>query len=447
VPSIMIPFVRGVQTPLCALGSKLQAVWRYCDLGWQVLDETKYNLDVFGLAWAPRNGRVINDFFEGFEIRLAHSRRLPDEGQSPSTLLPTFENSGLLPSFRSNILVDPLSPQTVVHPRSLGYRIDGADLFLASSGTVMLPFPLNRSSAPPVTYTWRDTAVLAVGGPHGAGIPLYIEASSPLALERLRGTVASAGEVSSFGLPLLIEYRCFPSDSGLGLNPLDISLAANSSALPSFRAYSTGGTDQAGVEVRRNPDTEAVAQGGFNPSSRPPGRPTLRADDNAFYIGQLDVVTRVSRVHSVWIDTRYEDPDYVDPVVLPDAADQPAGTRVIVEYRGAEGFVLGDLDGDLGRAVDEGAFPFDARHLNAYGDIFALLPASGPVPMVDSHQVLGSERFPGGVQYLGGVATWSSDIDTIDGARYLQLRITFVSNIETGLGAELSAIGIPYTDR
>jgi len=447
VPSIMIPFPRGVQTPLSALGSKLQTVWRYCDLGWQVLDETKYDLDVFGLAWAPKDGRVINDFFEGFEIRLAHSRRLPDEGQSPSILLPTFESTGLVPSFRQNILVDPLSPQMVVHPRSLGYRIDGADMFLASSGTVMLPFPLNRSSAPPVTYTWRDTAVLAVGGPHGVGIPLFIEASSPLFLENLRGTVAPAGQVPSFGLPLLIEYKCFPSDIGLGLNPLDISLAVNSSALPSFRAYSTGGVNQVGVEVRRNPDTEVVAQGGFNPRSRPPGRPTGRGDDNAFYIGQLDVVTRLSRVHSVWIDTRHEDPDYVDPVVLPGTVDQPAGTQVIVEYRGAEGFVLGDLDVALGQAIDERAFPFDARHLNAYGDVFALIPVNRPGFNANTHEILGSERFPGGVQYLDGVATWSSDIDLIDGARYLQLRITFVSNIETGLGPVLSAIGIPYSDR
>jgi hypothetical protein len=338
-----------------------------------------------------------------------------------------------------------------VHARALGYRISGADLFVADSGTVMLPFPLNRSGGPIVTYTWRDTAILSVGGPHGGGIPVFPESSPPLSLENAHGYVASSAEVPSFGLPLLIEYRCYPSRRGLGLNSLDVSLALNSSALPGFRAYSTGGINQSGIPIRRNPDFEDEARGGFNPSSNPPGQRTRRGDDNSFYIGQLDVVTRISRAHSIWIDTEYEDPDYTDPVILPDAASQPAGTRVTVEYRGADGFLLGELDPVLGQVVDESVFPFDARHLNAYGDVFALVPvnrrSAGNPYFVPSHEILGSDLFPGRVEYLNGVARWLPDIDAIDGARYLQLRITFVSDVESGLGPELSAIGIPYTAR
>src|SRR6185503_18396639 len=206
VPSIMIPFPPGVQTPLSPLGSKLQTVWRYCDLGFQVRDETKYNLDVFQLSWAPIGGQVINDFFENFEIRLSHSFRLPDESIN-GLLLPKYENSGLVRPFVGNILVDPLSPQKIVHARTLGYQVRNADLFLASSGTVMMPFPLNRILPDPVTYTWRDTAVLAKGGPNGPGIPLDIESGGPLFLEAQEGTVARPDEVPSFGLPLLMEYR------------------------------------------------------------------------------------------------------------------------------------------------------------------------------------------------------------------------------------------------
>lgn len=446
VPSIMIPFPPGVQTPLSSLGSKLQTVWRYCDLGWQVLDETKYNVDVVGLSWAPSGGSVINDFFERFEIALAHSRRLPDESID-GNLLPKFENSGVSSQFSANILNDPLSPQKVVHPRSLGYQINGANLFLASSGTIMMPYPLNRGLTPTEVYTWRDTAVLAVAGPSGAGIPLDVEAGPPLGLEAVQGYVFGTNEVPSFGLPLLVEYRCFPSDQALGLNPLDISLAINSSAVPSFRAYSTGGVDQAGVTVRRNPDTEFNARGGFNPSSNPPGAPTRRSDENAFYIGQLDVVTRLSRVHSVWVNSGVADPNYLDPIVLPDQADQPAGTEIIIEYRGAEGFVLEDIDITTGQTLDEGLFPFDAQHLNAYGDIFVLTPdtvGNNPPISFNRHTRLGTPLFPGEVQYLNGTSTWLSDIDQIDLARYLQLRITFVSNIETSLSPELSAIGIAF---
>jgi hypothetical protein len=433
----MIPFPRGVQTPLSPQGSRLQTVWRYCDLGWQVLDETKYNVDVFGLSWAPIGGQIINDFFERFEIRLSHSFRLPDE-TIDANLLPKYGGSGLVRTFAANILQDPLSPQAVVHPRSLGYQINGADLFLASSGTVMIPFPLNRVIDSPVTYTWRDTAVTALGGPNGAGIPLDIEAGGPLFLETNPGYVAGPDEVPSFGLPLLLEYDCFPSNRGLGLNPLDISLAINSSAIPSFRAFSTGGTNQSGVVELRNPDNEPFARGGFNPRSNPPGSPTSRADDNGFYIGQLDAVTRLSRVHTVWINTLVDDPDLLDPVVLPVADDQPAGTEVVIEYRGADSFSLGDLDAALGTVVEENTFPFNAQRLNAYGEIFVVLPGN-------VHTRLGSEEFPGSIEFVNG-GTWHDDIDEIDGAMFLQLRVTFVSNIDTLLSPELSAVGISYSN-
>ena len=45
-------------------------VWRYVDFGFQVRDETKFNLDIEGLNWAPVGGQVIADFYEEFEIRL-----------------------------------------------------------------------------------------------------------------------------------------------------------------------------------------------------------------------------------------------------------------------------------------------------------------------------------------------------------------------------------------
>jgi hypothetical protein len=436
VPSIMIPFASGIQTPLTPLGSKLHAIWRYCDLGWQVLDETKFNLDVYGLAWAPVGGSVINDFFEGFEIRLAHSRRQPDEAID-GNLLPRYTGSGLVGNnteFTQNILIDPLSPQKTVHPRTLGYQINAANLFLSTSGTIMMPFPLNRAGVAPVTYTWRDTAVLARGAPSATGIPLDIESANPLFLEDNHGYVAGTNDVPSFGLPLLIEYRCYPSDTGLGLNALDISLAINSSAIPSFRSFSSGGINDSGATVARDPDNELTPRGGFNPGSTPPGQRTNRPDDNAFYIGQLDVVTRLSRVHTVWLNSSLSDPDYRDPIVLPLPAAQPLGTQVVIEYRGADGF---DID-PASTAEDEATFPFDSRHLDAYGNIFAVIAGI--------HYRLGAAELPGSIDYVNGTGTaWVADIDAVDGAQYVQMRITFSSNIESGLNPELSAIGIAYS--
>ncbi len=307
----------------------------------------------------------------------------------------------------------------------------------------MLPFPMNQGTQDPITYLWRDTAVIAKGGLRGAGIPLDIEVGTPLFLEDNIGNVARVGEVPSFGLPLLIEFKCFPSDRGIGLNALDISLAVNSSPLPAFRSFSTGGFDTTGRAVLVNPDQELTPNGGFNPNSVPtPGLHTPRADDNSFYVGQLDAVTRIARVHSVWIDTNQPSPNLIDPVVLPESADQPSGTQVILEYRGASGFTLSDLDASLGAVVDESQFPFNAQRLNAYGEVYAVLP-----PPANTHVILGSTQFPGSVQFTNGISTWLPDIDTIDGSRFLQMRITFVSNTETSLSPELSAIGIAFFEQ
>lgn len=416
IPGIMTPFAPGVQTPLSPLGSKLQTVWRYCDLGWQCEDETKFDLDVIGLNWSPVGGQVVSDYYEEFEIRLAHSNRLPDEDLDPNKM-PQWPNSGLLAPparFADNILVDPRSPQKVVHNRALGYRIDPIDLFLTGQGTPLMPFPLNRNpSAPRELFTWRDTSVLATGGAGGTGILLDIECGLPLFLNPgLPGQVAGAGAVPSFGLPLLMEYRCYPSDSGIGMNSLDIALACNSSPRPNFRAFSTGGLDTASRPISKNPDLELVPSGGFNPRSVPPGQPTPPVDCS-FYYGQLDTVTRVSRAHSIWIDTLVDSPGYLPPIVLPRGDDQPHGTSVVVEFRGANQF-----------SGITGIDPFDARQLDPYGEL----------------------KNPGTVHFVRPDNTWVSDIGEVDGARYLQLRFSFFNDIDSGLSPVCSAVGVAYRD-
>jgi hypothetical protein len=426
VPSIMIPISSGVQTPLSPFGSRLQTVWRYCDLGWQVRDESKYNVDVYGLNWSPIGGQVLSDFYEEFEVALAHSLRMPDEAID-NNLLPANPNSGLSGSFfDDNILKDPLSPQKIVHPRALGYIINPADRFQAATGTFLVPFPVNRMATQGslVTYTWRDTAALRKGAPGGKGIPLDIEVGSPLGLEQGIGCIAQEGQVPTFGLPLLLEYRCYPSDSAVGLNSLDISIAINSSALPNFRAYSTGGTNVSGQGVFVNPDTEDVPMGGFNPNSNPPGKRTQLPASNEFYIGQLDAVIRISRAHTAWIDTVFNTPDFLDPVVDPDPALQPFNTQVIVDFRGATGFT------GLVNPND----PLDAQNLDPYGELDKNTCVGGTVEV------------PGTVNYLNANSAWYSDIDSIDGSRYLQMRLTFISNIETLLTAQVSAIGVAFRD-
>ncbi len=415
VPANMTAIPGGVFTPLNPLGAKLQTVWRYCDLGWDIQDETKYNLDVIGLNWSPIGGQVVPDFYPNFEIRLGHSRFLPDEDQDMNGL-PMYPASGLQGSpnfFEDNYLSDPMAAPQVVHNRSLGYRVQQANVFIAPTQTPMLPYPLNRGSGLDLTYTWRDTAVLGVGGPNGAGAPTAIESTLGLLTGGLTtGAFGGPGLVPTLGLPLLIEIRCFPSDAGVGLNLFDISIANALSSTPNFRAYSSGGVNGAGQEVVKNPDLETIPSGGFNPLSTPPGQPTMLDADNVFYLGQLDTVVRVSRVHTIWLDTGVDSPDFVDPVLEPSPDDQPTGTEVILDYRGATGFTA------------TGSQPFDGSMIDAYGNTDV---DTAPQP-----------------NYFNGVSTWTGNINALDGAKFIQLRLTFVNNLQTGLAAELSALGIPF---
>lgn len=413
IVSIMSGFPPGVATPLSPLGSKLQAVWRYADLGWSIRDETKYNLDVIGLYWSPARGLVTSDFYEELEILLAHSTKLPDEQKrGPFTGGMKYPVSGLWEGptpFRDNILLDPDSPQVVMHERALGYRVNPGDLSFSPIGTPLMPWPVNRGGGELVSFTWRDTAVITRGGQYGAGVPMDSEVGPPLGLENTIGSFAPAGQVPTVGLPLLIEVRCYPSQTGIGLNPLAINLASNISAAPNFRAYSTGGFDTSGMRVTKNPDLEPFPTGGFNPGSRPPGKPTARTADNALYLGAMDYVIRISRVHTIWIDSRSVAPHYTEVVVEPGDEARPPGTRIQVDFRGAERF------------VDADNRPFNAGGLTPYGD-----PRSGTTV------------------FHRGDPTWKSDVRELDGARYLQLRFSFVNNIEAGLVAELSAVGVAF---
>jgi hypothetical protein len=426
VPSQMTPFLRPIQTPLNPLGSKLMSVWRYCDFGWLATDVTKYNVDVEGLHWSPFSAQVSSDYFEQFEIRLAHSFKLPDEYADSGGVVHAF--SGLYSDsspFARNILEDPLgpAPQVVVHDRQFGYRIEQIDMwFLDPSSTPLMPWPFNHRddpAAPYLTYTWRDTAVLAVGGERGAGMPLAVEARPPLSLygPKSPGFMYSVGRVPTIGLPLLMEFRCYPTSLGIGVNGFNASLANGALPTPNFRCYSSGGYDTSYQPVIKNPDDEDSPSGGFNPGSRPPGRPTRRVAENLFYFGAIETVIRVSRACSVWIEPEGGSPDYYAPIVEPDPALQPAGTEVLFEYRGATGHT-GDPN-ELFRLKS-------ADFLDAYGDVRRNSPVKP--------------------QFLGDENAWYADIDDVDGCRFLQIRFTFLNNIEPGveLNPELSAIGIAY---
>lgn len=414
VPSRMAPPGLPVIEPLVRLGAKLQTVWRYCDMGWDARDETKYNLDVIGINWSPVAGLVTADFYPQFEILLGHSRFLPDEAINPTTGLPYSPTSGLPTTlFEGNYLAG--AGPTVVHNRALGYSVDPATQFNSTSPTMtpMIPFPLNRGLGTDVTYTWRDTAILAKGAdgdPAQRGVPLLIEQQAGVMPLANPGSLGAALQVPTFGLPLLMEFRCHSSDIALGFNTFNYGLAngfafGTGIIVPTFRAYSAGGTSGSGSPLKVLPDAEDFPRGLL-------GSALPVVVDNDFYFGQLDTVVRVSRVHSAWLDAGDAisvNPSWRPAVLEPSLAEQPLGTNILIDYRGATGFSTTSVNA------------FDAALMNAYGEVTG---SGAPQPQQ--------------------LTDWSNDIRIANGKRFIQLRITFVNNIDTGVGPRLTGLALPY---
>ena len=431
VPSLMAVFAAGVQTPLAPLGSKLQTLWRYCDVGFGLIDETNYNVDVEGLGWAPVGGSAVADAYDQFEMYMTHAKVLPDETVD-ANLLPQFPNSGLVTNFSQNVLDPVLAPPVKVHDRARGYIVTPADLFTSDTGTRMMPFPWNRglAEADKKRFTWRDTTVQAKGGANGPGAELAVVIRALGLNPNLQGVPYAAGAVPTVGLPLLMEFRCYPDSSALGLNSFDIAIANLNSAQPNFRAFSTGGTALGGVITPRNPDLQTTALGGFNPTSNPAGQTTLPAD-NSFYIGQMNLVTRVSRAHSIWFETGPAGtlPQFVTPVIEPRAEDQPPGTSLVLHYRGANNVTPPTVTPVP--PIPPSSVATDSNVMDPYGD-------SLPV----------GAGFPGGgtVTFINGEnpGKWRNTILEVSNARFFQVRVTFLSNLDTNLAPTLSALGFPY---
>jgi hypothetical protein len=92
----------------------------------------------------------------------------------------------------------------------------------------------------------------------------------------------------------------------------------------------------------------------------------------------------------------------------PAPADQPVGTAVVVELRGASGFAAGSVSDD-------------AQAIDAYGELET-----------------------GEVDFLGGSNDWHTDFNAVDGARFVQLRIAFVNNLQSGASPSLDSLALAF---
>ncbi len=424
--SVMFPTPQGLVTPLSNWGSKMMSVWRYIDMGFTLLDDLNHNLDVERLHWTPFNPTIQQDHFPLFQMSLAHCFYFPDE-VTDGGLLPQARFSGLDEIFAQNLL-DPVGdPLTVVAPQASGYSIDPQLAFPSSStslGTLMMPWPINVNiPLNKYTYwTWRDTAKLQRGGCIGVGCGFGVD---PKRLDQVLGTGTGkisfypAGDIPTIGSPLLKEFRCYPDASAFGLNGLKTSFALNTSYKPTFRAYSTGGSYNGNITVV-DPDNTPVAQGGINPLN---GSQTLPID-NTFYWGQADFVVRISRLHTTWLDTGAAH-DFGNPVVEPGPLLQPSGTLVSLAFRGAS-----QVSASSGKPWE------DALNYDPYGDGYTTSQLN---LLGFASSQIDATFFPSTID-----KGWKDTLSDLDGARWFQVRVSFLSNAESNLSPEISAMGFAF---
>ena len=457
-----------IQEPLNRLGSRLQTVWRNVDMDFELGDNTNFNIDVEGLAWAPLGGQVISDYYGEFEIALAHCTKVPDEYWIPPPFdIPGAPASGLLNLFQNNLLDGATDPLSVVHPKFRGYSVNPGEKYNAESGTVLMPFPLNRDI--PANeyryYTWRDTSLLERAGgdgsnpgQNGSGVNIhqyYAAIGFPMPNFVAADFVGfdagpyrkfqPAGDVQTIGLPLLMDFKAYPDDQAIGLNSFDIGLGGQRDPAPVFRAYSAGGQNANQEIVRIDPDLETQANGGFNPQGTPAGA-AVPGLDTKVYLGAINFVVRVSRSFSVWFpvvaangSTPMIGVAFDTPIVEPSSGNQPVGTSVTLAFRGAS--TLPSPSGSDNRSeVME-----NATLIDSYGD-FYYNDGNGPVPnwppeYPERHL---SEEANIGIGFLDNQGDWYEDISEIDTAQYFQVRITFQSNAESGQSPELSALAVAW---
>jgi len=406
-------FAQGLMTPLTPAGAVLMTVWPYHVMGFGLGNVDEYNIDVEGMSWSPFDGIVFDDLFERYSIALAHSNRLPDDIIDAGSGYPRWPNSGLrrlsTDPFDTNIFAFDYAPdpkdELIVFDRD--YRIQNVNKYLNAGSNFMMPWPDFAS-----TYTYRDTtypkpdgAVLEGGNKVGGsalGAPPEV-LGQPL--------VYPTGKIPSIALPLLMRYRCYPRGQEFGFNGFQVQIMVGSSALPAFRVVSSGGRDGQNVWHLVRPDLppEGTAPtGGYNTSNGG----VSKNHGPELYWGMADFVTKISRVHTHWFGLGGSLASMSPLTVEPVPSVQLAGTQVIVELRGADNITTTNCDDPLSRMSD-----FDA-----YGD------------------------YIGTCSTISGLTSWSTSVtDLITGGKdFIQVRITFVSNISQDLDPVLDALGFAW---
>lgn len=400
-----------IMSPLTPAGSVLMTIYGYHHLGLGLLTEAEFNLDVEGLHWSPFAGTIYDDVFDRYSVALAHSKRFPDDYINPTSGFPQYSSSGLYieREFDRNILGFGSGQADEKIVADAPYIINATNRFTSQSGSVMYPYPEFQD-----TYTWRDTSFKAslTGARDGRGVPPAV----------IPGPVVyGPGQAPSIALPLLMRLRCYPEGHYYGINGFQTQVMVGSSALPAFRVFSSGGRDSGDDWNLVVPD---VPPAGIKPTK---GYNTLTGEPaNQFgpelYWGQVDFVTRVSRVLTHFFEFGGEPSMITTTVVEPESILTQTQARVQVEFRGSASLSLGDCT-DSANHLNDAISCFDS-----YGE--EMTPTC----------CLGST--------IGAPTDWTMDptdfLEMSELPKYFQLRFSFVADIDLNIEAELDAFGFAW---
>jgi len=374
------PFGSPIANPLNTLGCRLQTIWREIDVSMSRTNPNDFNLDVEQMWWAPFQAsasapRTSYDVFDRVSLTIGHSERRPSNCVDIPGSLPVYTQSGLVQQFYHNFLrslkrsaTSPIDDQAVDERPKPHVAYTDKQLVIRNEDSVFEPNRINRFLPLPKFQkdegylTWRDERVSLTGG--GQGDP---EILSPFRSGSWNNQVYSPvpvdGQVGSIALPLIADFWTYPDDPDLpkddpfkatGLNGWQVSLTVTSSSLPNWRAYSGGGT--VGNQPRTiDPSKQTLAEGGYIPSTG--GRTPW--GDSVCYWAAFDFLKRMSVMTYGFInlaDPHQAVDNKLDDVRLgpyvfqtgdlplfeayfdPPLSTQPAGTRLIAEYRGADRF-------------------------------------------------------------------------------------------------------------
>jgi hypothetical protein len=394
-----VPFGAPIQNPTNPYGCRLQTTWREIDLALSRVDPFDFNLDVEAMYWGVhRPSAVVFDRFPQTSLFLGHGEMRPEPCIEATSALPPFTASGLQQVFADNYAhnLDRNGRREDAPPPHAAYR--DQEWTLDAARLVREPNNVNRYAPMPAFsrphFVWRDEEVMAQGGnsqlgsdvrnatrfyepyiisPFLQGQGRYVTTNGGivqfnpgmwsngqnyrLGAVALRDTL-TGGLLGAVALPLLADVWVEPADGpgrGVphGANGWQIALAVQSSSLPAFRAYSSGGVvGTRAVVVDRNSRGWKVAEGGVSSLGPTP------FGDNALYWAMVDFVgskTVVTAGFTELLDPHRMPAPTPDPrlgpyfngvfpagkkVVYAAAFDPPLdrlppGTRVQAEYRGA----------------------------------------------------------------------------------------------------------------